>query len=45
MLRLRIEDLKRFCKLKENEVVMGADGKTCYTITREGDYLVITERE
>jgi len=44
MLKLPIEIVKRFCKLKENEVVKGADGETYYTIRREGDYLIIVEQ-
>jgi len=43
MIRIRIEDLKRFCDLKENEVVKGADGETYYTVTRQGDSLIIEE--
>lgn len=44
MLKLRIEDIKRFCKLKEKEVVTGCDGETYYIIRREGDALIIKER-
>jgi len=44
MLRLRIEDVKRFCKLAPNEIVVGSDGRKPYMIVRRGKYLEISER-
>jgi len=43
MIKIRIKDLERFCDLKENQVVKGCDGKTFYTITRKGEYLIFKE--
>ena len=44
MVKLRIEDLKRFFKLKESQTVLGGDGEVYYSVVRQGDVLIIKER-
>jgi hypothetical protein len=44
MVKLRIEDLKRFFTLKENQTVLAGDGEVYYSVVRRGDVLIIKER-
>jgi len=44
MVKIRIEDLKRFFTLKENQTVLAGDGEVYYSVVRRGDVLIIKER-
>lgn len=43
-LKIRIESLKRFCELKENQMALACDGVTYYSVTRRGEDLIFEER-
>jgi len=44
MVKIRIEDLKRFFTLKEYQTVFAGDGEVYYSVVRRGDVLIIKER-